>query len=69
MEQLTAERAAKLVAFANEHDDGTPTPRAHFDRAAGVVVIRSTAVLASGEHVIESDTVRSLSQLRAVLGY
>jgi hypothetical protein len=67
--QITQERAAKLVAFANDHDDGTPQPRAYFDEHLGAVIVKSTVVWPGGQTAVEHDSVRSVRELRAVLGY
>lgn len=66
---ITQERADKLIAYANEHDDGTPMPRAYFDPRLGAVVVKSTVLWPGGEKAIEHDTVRNVRELRAVLGY
>lgn len=61
--------AAKLIAFANSHDDGTAQPRAYFDGNCDAVIVKSTAVWPNGDSAIELDSVRSFAQLRDVLGY
>ncbi len=67
--RITEERAAKLVAFACEHDDGTPQPRAYYDERLGSVIVKSTVVWPGGQTAIEHDSVRNVRELRAVLGY
>ncbi|WKB52993.1 hypothetical protein [Eleftheria terrae] len=66
MDSITADR---LIRFANSHDDGTPQPRAEFDAAAGAVVVRSTEAHPDGRVAVVLDSVRSLQELRDVLGY
>lgn len=67
--QITAEHANRLIAFACEHDDGTPQPRAYFDERLGAVIVKSTVVWPEGHTVVEHDSVRNVRELRAVLGY
>lgn len=61
--------ANRIVAFVNEHDDGTPQPRAHVDERLAAVVIQSTVIWPGGASAIELDSVRTQAQALAVLGY
>lgn len=62
-------QASRLVEFANQHDDGGPMPRAHFDEAKDAVVVRSMVVNPDGTRTYENDEVRSMRALRELLGY
>lgn len=69
---LTKEQAQALAAWVNEHDDGTPQPRAEeFASPTGGsgVRIRSQAKHLDGTQTTETDTVYSVSAARLVLGY
>lgn len=67
--RLTPEQASRLVELANQHDDGGPMPRAHFDEAKDAVVVRSLVVNPVGPVSYEYDEVRSMRALRDLLGY
>lgn len=62
-------QAARLVEFANQHDDGGPMPRARFDEAKDAVVVRSLSISRTGVRTHEHDEVRSMRALRELLGY
>lgn len=69
---LTKEQASALAAWVNEHDDGTPQPRAEeFGMASGVygVRIRSRVVYMDRTRSTETDIVYSVAEARSILGY
>ena len=59
----------QLVNFANLHDIGGPVPCAHYDPAADAVVVHGVAVDRDGIAHDTTDQVRSMTQLRDLLGY
>lgn len=67
---MTTEEAQLLVRFANEHDDGSPQPRARYDaqRDAVVVACREFDVANRQSRTVYEE-VRNMAALRAVLGY
>lgn len=67
--RLTPEQAARLVNFANLHDDGSTMPRAKYSQAKDVVIVRSMAITKDGVQVQEIDEVRTMRALRDLLGY
>lgn len=69
---LDRHRAEKLARWVNEHDDGTPMPRAIVAEINGrfVVKIRSTEVhLATRVSNVVTETARNSGEARAILGY
>lgn len=62
-------QAARLVEFANQHDDGGPMPRAQFNAELDTVVVRSMSIGRAGVRSYEYDEVRSMRALRELLGY
>jgi hypothetical protein len=60
----------RLVEFANSHDDGTEQPRAVYDPDLCSVVVSSTEIcLATKRPRVVREAVRTLQELRALLGY
>lgn len=67
---LTPELAQRMVQFANSHDDGSPKPRAKYDRASNAVVVASMEYYPSTrQHHLVHGTVREWHDLKALLGY
>lgn len=65
--QPTDQEQRRLLAWINTHDCGVdPTGVL---RADGAIDIRCTAVARGGEVAVETDTVHTYGQARAVLGY
>lgn len=66
---MNQDLANALIQFANEHDGGTPQPRARYDERLDAVVVASIECLGPGQFETVHEPVRSMSQLRALLGY
>lgn len=59
-----------LLSFASLHDDGTPEPRVRYDVATDAVVLTSIEFdLTTREQRFVEDSVRTMGELRDVLGY
>lgn len=71
---LTKEQASALAAWVNEHDDGTPQPRAEefaikSPTGGFGVRIRSRVVYLDRTHSTETAIVYSVAEARSILGY
>ncbi len=57
-----------IAKFVNTHDDGAPAPRATVT-PTGVVVRSRARNVHTGEVTTETDTVTTMAEARALLGY